>query len=101
MSEPSDAELAASLLEAIAFERKEVTSPAHHLCDVAEKAAQRLEARGEITEGMVNIAVKSHCSGYWGDIGDDCEFPNCKCVSKERRAMRAALEAALSGKEDG
>ena len=55
--EMTNAQLVKELRESASWERIHVSLPAHHLAELAEIAAQRLESRGEITEAEVKIEM--------------------------------------------
>lgn len=56
-------------------------------------AAQRLEARGEITEATIQRSVRAACDVH--DPGE-CRFPGCGCKMLPG-VVRTALEAAQKG----
>lgn len=87
--EPSDAELAAEFIMMAGSDPR--NGPAY--CDyergLFRLAAQRLEARREISEAMVETVAFAFC-----------DLPKRACGPCLEKA-RAALEAALSGEKDG
>jgi hypothetical protein len=89
--EPADTELADILRKFAQHNFPQQYGYGHHF----RLAAQRLDVRSEITKAMVERAARALCKGEY----IKCRIENCDCAAG-RNAARAALEAALSGKEE-